>query len=88
VTRDTFESWIAEELDAIARCVDDFLEATGISIDEVDRVFMTGGSAFVPAVRRIFADRFGEARLTGGGELISVARGLALRARDLARAAA
>ena len=37
-------------------------------------------------VRRLFADRFGEDKLTGGGELISVASGLALRARDLALA--
>jgi hypothetical chaperone protein len=87
VTRDAFESWIAEELDAIARCVDDLLDESAVAIEEVDRVFMTGGSAFVPAARKIFADRFGEARLTGGGELISVARGLALRASDLARAA-
>ena len=39
---------------------------------------MTGGSSFVPAVRRIFETRFGAERLRGGGEFVSVARGLAL----------
>ena len=43
-----------------------------------DRVFMTGGSSFVPAVRRIFETRFGADRLRGGGEFVSVARGLAM----------
>jgi len=86
VRRHDFETWIAKELGAIAGCVDGLLEATRTPIAEVDRVFMTGGSAFVPALRRLFADRFGEQRLTGGGELISVASGLALRARDLAAA--
>jgi hypothetical chaperone protein len=86
VRRHDFETWIAKELGAIAGCVDGLLEETRTPIAEVDRVFMTGGSAFVPALRRLFADRFGEQRLTGGGELISVASGLALRARDLAAA--
>ena len=50
-----------------------------------DRVFMTGGSSFVPAVRREFSDRFGEERIRSGGELISVASGLALCALDLSQ---
>jgi hypothetical protein len=36
-------------------------------------------------VRRVFADRFGRDRLRGGKELTTVASGLALRARALAR---
>lgn len=87
VTRSDFEGWIAPDLEAIARCVDTLLDDTNTRPEDVDRVFMTGGSAFVPAVRRLFAHRFGHHRLTGGDELISVASGLALRARSLARAA-
>jgi hypothetical chaperone protein len=41
-------------------------------------VFMTGGSALVPAVRRVFAKKFGETKLVGGDEFSSVAQGLAL----------
>ena len=44
---------------------------------------MTGGTSLVPSVRRIFADRFGKDRLEGGEELVSVAQGLALRARTV-----
>jgi hypothetical chaperone protein len=43
---------------------------------------MTGGTALVPAVRAVFARRFGADKLEGGEELVSVAQGLALRARD------
>jgi len=46
-------------------------------------VFLTGGSSFVPAVRRIFASRFGKERIRGGHEFTSVAQGLALRAREI-----
>ena len=44
----------------------------------IDRVFLTGGTAFVPAVRRLFEARFGADKLMGGGEFVSVAEGLAL----------
>jgi hypothetical chaperone protein len=46
-------------------------------------VFLTGGSSLVPAVRALFADRFGEERIRSGDELTSVASGLALRAREV-----
>jgi hypothetical chaperone protein len=82
VTRDSFEGWIAEELRAIERCIDLLLETSGIRRRQVDRVFLTGGSSLVPAVRRIFERRFGETRIRTGNEFISVARGLALRAEE------
>jgi hypothetical chaperone protein len=58
------------------------MTASGLAYGEIDRVFLTGGSSFVPAVRRIFAERFGDGKVTGGEELTSVATGLALRARE------
>lgn len=82
VTRGDFEGWIADDVAEIAACVDRLLEKTGVAEAEVDRVFMTGGSSFVPAVRREFSRRFGEDRLRTGGELISVASGLALCALE------
>jgi hypothetical chaperone protein len=82
VERRDFESWIGEELAAIEECVDGLLASTGIAATEVDRVFLTGGTSFVPAVRRIFETRFGTQRVVTGNEFTSVARGLALRAAE------
>ena len=82
VTRVDFEKWIGEEIATMAACVDRLIAASGLAFADVDRVFLTGGSSFVPAVRRIFVDRFGDAKVTGGEELTSVATGLALRARE------
>ncbi len=48
---------------------------------------MTGGTSHVPAVRRLFVDRFGPARLHTGNAFQSVASGLALLAADRARVA-
>jgi len=80
VERSDFEAWIAEDLAAIESTVDGLLTSTGIAAQDVDRVFLTGGTSFVPAVRRIFSDRFTEQRVVTGGEFTSVAKGLALSA--------
>jgi hypothetical chaperone protein len=77
-----FERWIAPELARIAAAVDAALADAGVAPAAVDRVFLTGGSSLVPAVRRIFAERFGAARIVAGGEFVSVAEGLALMGRD------
>jgi len=80
VERSDFEAWIAEDLAAIEASVDGLLTSTGIAAQDVDRVFLTGGTSFVPAVRRIFSDRFTGQRVVTGGEFTSVAKGLALSA--------
>ncbi|GMV63790.1 MAG: hypothetical protein AMXMBFR74_29570 [Parvibaculum sp.] len=82
VTRAEFDQWIAPELAEIATCVDRLFEETGTAPERVDRVFLTGGTSFIPAVRALFASRFGAEKLAGGGELTSVATGLALAARQ------
>jgi len=81
VERAAFEAWIAPELAKIEAAVDDALASAALAAERVDRVFLTGGSAFVPVVRAIFERRFGAERIRGGDELRSVARGLAQRAR-------
>ena len=52
------------------------------SAEGIDRVFMTGGTSLVPAVRELFERRFGDGRLAAGGEFVSVAEGLALMGRE------
>ncbi len=85
VTREEFESWIIDDLESIEHSVDSLLASTNIATDKIDRVFLTGGTSFVPAVRRIFESRFTAARVRTGNEFTSVARGLALRAHESSR---
>jgi hypothetical chaperone protein len=80
VTRKQFEQWIAPELARIEGSLDDLLQKTAISPTHVDRVFLTGGTSLVPAVRHIFNQRFGEDRVQSGEAFTSVAYGLALMA--------
>jgi len=80
VQRASFEKWIADELHQIENCVDSIFRDSGAKPQEVDAVFLTGGSSFVPAVRNIFEKRFGAGKLRAGHEFTSVAHGLALKA--------
>jgi len=80
VTREAFEAWIRRDLDEIRMCIDQLLEQCHVTPGDIDSIFMTGGTSLVPMVRRLFEDKFSPDRLRSGGELTSVARGLALRA--------
>jgi hypothetical chaperone protein len=82
VARAEFEGWIAPELALIERAVDAALADAGLDAGAIDRVFLTGGSSLVPAVRRIFHDRFAAERIETGAELESIASGLALIGRE------
>ncbi len=84
ITRQEFNTWIAPDLQRIAATVDELLATTGLREGDVDRVFLTGGTSFVPAVQQIFLRRFGPEKMSAGGEFVSVAEGLALIGRDRA----
>jgi hypothetical chaperone protein len=90
IKRAEFDHWIAPELQEIDACVDNVLGQAGLADTQIDRVFLTGGSSFVPAVRAQFASRFGAAKIETGDQLISIAYGLSLigREKDIARWAA
>lgn len=82
VARGEFEDWIAPELALIEGAVDAALADAGLAAEGIDRVFLTGGSSLVPAVRAIFGRRFDPARIETGAELESIASGLALMGRE------
>ena len=82
IARTEFEAWITDDLRRIAATVEQALANANVGPGAIDRVFLTGGTSFVPAVRALFEQRFGAAKVSGGGEFVSVAEGLALIGRD------
>jgi hypothetical chaperone protein len=84
VKRKDFEGWIRDDLEEIAAAMDRALISAGCNDATIDAVFMTGGTSHVPAVRKLFTERFGETRIHTGNAFQSVASGLALVARDRA----
>jgi hypothetical chaperone protein len=83
VNRNEFEDWIDPEVKQIAKCVDRLLVKCNVTTNDVDAIFMTGGSSFVPAIRRVFEQKFPNVPIRAGQEFTSVAEGLALHALEL-----
>jgi hypothetical chaperone protein len=84
VTRADFDSWIAEDVARIGAAMDATITEAGLRAEDIDAVFLTGGTSYVPAVRALFSDRFDAARIHIGDAFQSVASGLALMAADRA----
>jgi hypothetical chaperone protein len=78
VRRADFEQWIAGDLSRIEAAMDQALARAKVLPTQIDRVFLTGGSSLIPAIRAMFERRFGSERIATGGELTSIAHGLAL----------
>lgn len=78
-TRPQFEHWLHRDLQRLEKCIEQLVARSGVRHEDIDTVFLTGGSSFVPAVRTIFDRLFPSAAIAGGHELTSVATGLALR---------
>jgi hypothetical chaperone protein len=77
-----FESWLQPDIQSIATCVKSLFDQHKVNYSDIGSVFLTGGSSFVPYVRRFFSRTFGAEKLRGGEELTTVAKGLALRALE------
>ena len=83
VKRTEFEAWIAPELERMETSLEALLQSTGTDPAQVDRVFLTGGTSLVPAVRRVFTRRFGDQRVHSGDAFTSVTYGLARMAERM-----
>ena len=80
ITRAEFEEVADDKFNEISRCVDRTLVKAGVSPQDINLVLLTGGSSFIPKIRRIFLERFGEEKLLPIDAFTSVAYGLGLSA--------
>ncbi len=87
VSRKDFERWIAPDLARIEAALDATLAQAKCGPEKIDAVFMTGGTSYIPALRKIFEQRFGAEKLHFDNPFQSVAAGLALLAADRRRRA-
>jgi len=78
VARDEFDGWIAGDVSKIEDCMLATLASARVTPAEVDYVFMTGGTSFVPLIRHRLERVFDPGKLIAGNEFVSVAAGLAV----------
>ncbi|MEN3950046.1 Hsp70 family protein [Iodidimonas sp. SYSU 1G8] len=87
VTRAEFDGWIERDMLKLDALADQTLAEAGLAAKDIDIVFLTGGTSFVPAVRALFEHRFGGAVIQSSDQLVSIAKGLALIGQDAESAA-
>ena len=87
VTRRQFEKAIADETRSLKLCIGEVVETARMTFNDIDAVFITGGSSQVPVIRRIFTDQFGEAKVKEANAFTSVGFGLGLTASHVFRRA-
>ncbi|TJZ77599.1 Hsp70 family protein [Chitiniphilus eburneus] len=78
VARDAFASAIADEIAAVGDAAARTLQVAGVTPQQVDTLFFTGGASAVPALRAALAARFPSARAVEGDAYGSVGTGLAV----------
>ena len=59
------------------------MQEAGIQAKDVDRVLLTGGSAYIPAFRSDLSDTFGPERLEQRDAFTAVVHGLGVHAQHL-----
>ncbi|MBC2884523.1 Hsp70 family protein [Ochrobactrum sp. CM-21-5] len=82
ITRNDFENWISDDVRQIEQSVEQAVGTAGLEFANIDRVFLTGGTSFVPAIRTVFENRFSQAMVTSSNQFDSIATGLALIGQD------
>jgi hypothetical chaperone protein len=82
VTRAQFEALIADAVRRIESCLLDTVERSGLSVDEIDAVVRTGGSAQIPCFIEMMGRIFGSEKVVLSSVFSGVTSGLAIRARD------
>jgi hypothetical chaperone protein len=78
LSRDEFNKFIVERIEAIESFLSEFLKSSNIENEKISNVFITGGTSSSQAVLNIFKKRFAENKIRSGDNFNSVAQGLAL----------
>ena len=83
LSRDEFESFISDKIASINTCINSTLATADLSCSDIDAVFLTGGSSYIPLIREIFEKRIGKEKIRTADAFTSVAYGLGLHGARL-----
>lgn len=83
VTRSEFEAIIRAEIMAIEHHIDETLQASGLSHQQLDAVIRTGGSSQIPVFHEMLQRKFGAEKVRDLDTFSSVTAGLGVIARGI-----
>jgi len=77
ITRDEYNSIIEYVLQKIDNVINEMLVNANRKVDDIQAIFLTGGSSATPLIKNYFVKKFGEGKIKSGDNFTSVAQGLA-----------
>jgi len=83
ISRVDLEEIISSDLSNIDNLINQAILEAGIEIDDIDVVATTGGSSLIPIVKNHLNQKFGKGKIKNSDTFTSVAKGLALRAKEV-----
>ena len=83
ISREAFNEVISPDIEKIKSTLDETIKMANITYSDIDKVFLTGGSTLVPAVKNLYKEVFGEEKLVHTDVFSSVGYGLALYAGEV-----
>jgi hypothetical chaperone protein len=78
-----FAKWSSKICTEILKTMDTCLEMAGVTYEQIDRVFLTGGSSQIPFLRAEFEKRFAKNSISNSSQFHSVIQGLTKYAQTL-----
>ena len=78
ITKSEFETFIIDKVNQISDVVENLLHDANLKSNEINIVFLTGGSSYVPLIKQIFEDKFDKNKIRQSNAFTSVAYGLGL----------
>lgn len=82
-TRNDFDEACEPVLEKIEKALLEVVEQASLRFDQIDTVFLVGGSTLIPAVHQIFSKYFDERQISSQDVFTSVGYGLSLGAKKL-----
>jgi len=77
ITIEAYNEVIQKDLNRISQYLDKFLISNKIQPEDIDSIFLTGGTSMVRAVKDLFQQKFPLSKVNSGDNFTSVANGLA-----------
>ena len=77
ITITNYNEIISKDIQRIEAYLDRFMRDNNVNADEVDCIFLTGGTSMVSAIQQLFKNKFPKTQINSGDNFKSVAKGLA-----------
>jgi len=76
IERKEFEQLNTDNFHQIETCIDEVVAQSGLTLDQIDTVSLTGGTSKIPYIQQLFAARFGQGKAENRDAFTSVVHGL------------